>query len=129
MDGLVAEVAHRVVVEAVVLGGLGVVADEVGGLLDLAERLDPVLADLDRHQRGVLHQPVADELRGAAQDREPILPASVAAQAGLGGPGGLHRIVDVGDGPGRERPEQEVCESIGERTSNAPSPSRQAPAM
>ena len=49
VDGRVAEVAHRVVVAVVVLHRLGVVADQVGRLLDLAERLDPVLADLDRH--------------------------------------------------------------------------------
>ena len=40
VDRRVAEVAHRVVVEGVVLRRLRVVADEVGGLLDLAERLD-----------------------------------------------------------------------------------------
>ena len=51
MDGRVPEVAHRVVVAVVVLHRLRVVAEEVGGLLDLAERLDPVLADLDRHDR------------------------------------------------------------------------------
>ena len=49
VDGRVAEVVHRVVVAVVVLHRLGVVAEEVGRLLDLAERLDPVLADLDRH--------------------------------------------------------------------------------
>ena len=51
VDGGVAEVAHRVVVAAVVLRRLRVVADEVGRLLDLAERLEAVLADLDRHER------------------------------------------------------------------------------
>ena len=95
VDGGVAEVAHRVVVELVVLGGLGVVADEVGGLLDLAERLDPVLADLDGHERRVLHQPVADEVGGPLQDRETAFPAE-GGPLGLGGAGGLHGVVDVG---------------------------------
>ena len=66
MDRRVAQVVHRMVVERVVLGRLRVVADEVGGLLDLAERLEPGLAHLDRHQPGVLHLALADQLGGAA---------------------------------------------------------------
>ena len=43
-------------------------ADQVGRLLDVAERLQPVLADLDGHQRGEFHLPLADEVRRATQD-------------------------------------------------------------
>ena len=68
VDGGVTQVVHGVVVRAVVLPDLGVVADEVGRLLDLAERLEPVLADLDGHQAGVLHLALADQLGRRAQD-------------------------------------------------------------
>ena len=51
--GRVAQVAHGLLVEAVVDGRLGVVAQQVGALLDLAQRLDAVLADLDGHQGAV----------------------------------------------------------------------------
>ena len=74
VDRAVAEVAHRVVVAAVVLHRLGVVADEVRRFLDLAERLDAVLADLESHHRGLVHEPVADQLGGASQDREALRP-------------------------------------------------------
>ncbi len=45
------EVVHRVVVAVVALHDVGVVAQQVGRLLDLAERLEAALADLDRHVR------------------------------------------------------------------------------
>ena len=107
MDRGVPEVAHRVVVARVVLHGLRVIADEVRRLLDLAERLDPVLADLEGHDRGVVHQPVADELGGAAQDRQPLLPGRRGPRR-LGGSCSGDRRVDVGRGGGRERPEEDV---------------------
>ena len=69
------EVVHRVVVERVVLGRLRVVADEVGPLLDLAQGLEPRLADLDGHQARVLHLALGDQLRRALQDLQPLLPS------------------------------------------------------
>ena len=74
----VAEVVHRVVVAVVVLDRLGVVADQVGRLLDLAERLEPVLADLERHVGAVAHLALGDELGGAAQDRQAVAPRRAA---------------------------------------------------
>ena len=74
-DGGVAERVERPIEVRLALGRVRVVADEVGALLDLAERLDAVLADLDGHQAGVLHLALADQLRGAAQEREALGPA------------------------------------------------------
>src|SRR4029079_19317145 len=82
VDGGVPEIAHRVFVAVVVLHRLGVVADQVRRLLDLTERLDPVLADLVALCGGVLEETVADQLRGAPQDRQP-LPPGRRAPAGL----------------------------------------------
>ena len=93
VHGCVAQVVHGVVVGAVVLPGLGVVADQVGRLLDLAQRLDPVLADLDGHQAAVLHLALADQLGRAAQDRQALLP-------GRGRPARLCRA-SGGDGVAR----------------------------
>ena len=49
-------------------------ADQVGGLLDVAERLEAVLADLDREQRAELHLALGDEVRRPPQQRDPLLP-------------------------------------------------------
>ena len=128
VDRGVAEVVHRVVVERVVLGRLRVVADEVGGLLDLAQRLEPGLADLDRHQPGVLHLALADQLGGA-------LAGSPAAAPSRAGTTPAARVARPRSRPGR-RPRVPLANvptrmsvSIGERTSNVPSPSRSAPSM
>ncbi len=108
VDRRVAEVPHRVVVAVVVLHRLRVVAQQVGRFLDLAERLDAVLADLDRHVRRVVHQVVADVLGRAADDRQPLAPRD-------GGPGGLRRArrgdrrIEVRRRARRERPEQELA--------------------
>ena len=68
-------------IPVVVLHGLGVIADQVGRLLDLAERLDPVLADLVALRRRVLELPVADELGRPTEDLDPLR-HGVAAHAG-----------------------------------------------
>ncbi len=107
VDRGVAEVAHRVVVAVVVLHRLRVVAQEVGGLLDLAERLDPVLADLDRHVGGVRHQVVADVLGRATDDGDALAPGHRGPRR-LGGTRCGDRLVDVRRGGGRERPEEQV---------------------
>ena len=107
VDRRVAEVVHRVVVEVVVLGRLGVVADQVGGLLDLAERLEPVLADLERHVRAVAHLALGDELRGAAQDLQALLPGRVPPR-GRGAARGLDRLLHVAAVALREGPDEQV---------------------
>ncbi len=68
---------------------VAVVAQQVGGLLDVAEGLEPVLADLERHERGVVELPLADEVGGAAQDGEPI--RARACRASRGRPRGPRR--------------------------------------
>ena len=125
--GRVAQVAHGPLVEVVVDGRLGVVAQQVGALLDLAQRLDAVLAHLDGHQGAVLHEPLADELGGAAQDLDAALPAE--------GPPGRLRGSGGGDGVAHVLPRARArsgprgcpCRS-GERSSNSPSPARSRPA-
>ena len=124
---VVAEVVHRVVVAVVVLHRLRVVADQVGRLLDLAERLDAVLADLDRHRGRVVHQAVADQLRGATQDRRGAPPGG-RGPGRLRGAGGRDGVVDVGGRALRERAEEEVA--IDRRAGvEVPSASRHAPSM
>ena len=94
--------------EAVVgLHLVGVVAQQVGGLLHVAQRLEPVLADLEGHERGVLELPLADEVGGAADDLESLPPAEVAP-AGEGRAGGGHRVADVLAGADREAADDQV---------------------
>ena len=76
MDTLVAEVAHRIVEAVVPLDHVARPADEVGRLLDVAERLEPVLADLDREHRGELHLAFADDVGDATQQRHALLPGA-----------------------------------------------------
>ena len=78
-DRGVAEVVHRVDVPVVAFVDVRVVADEVGGLLHLAQGLEPALADLDGHQGCVLHLALGDEVRGPAEDREAL--AAMAPRA------------------------------------------------
>ena len=108
VDGRVAEVAHRVVVAVVVLHRLRVVAQEVGRFLDLAERLDAVLPDLDRHVGGVRHQVVADVLRRATDDREPLAPGD-CGPGRLGGARCGDCGIDVRGRPGRKCAHEKVA--------------------
>ena len=102
MDGLVAEVAHDVVEPVVALHHVARPADEIGRLLDVAERLEPVLADLHREQRAELHLALADHVGDPAQDRDAFLPRP-ATPASEGFPGRSDRVLDVRPGALRER--------------------------
>ena len=125
--GGVAEVAHGLLVEVVVDGRLGVVAQQVGALLDLAQRLHAVLADLDGHQGAVRHEALADEVRGAAHDLDARLPAE-CPPGRLRGPGGGDGVAHVLRAC-RTRSGPRGCRvSMGERSSNSPSPARSRPA-
>ena len=53
---------------------LAVVADEIGGLLHVTERLEPVLADLQAHQRGELVRPLADQVGRRPEHGDPFRP-------------------------------------------------------
>ena len=119
MDGRVPEVVHRVVVAAVVLECLRVVPDEVRGLLDLAERLQPVLADLEGHVRAVAHLPLGDELGGFAHDRQAVLPRRMTPR-GRGGAGGGNRPLRIGAIALGERPD-DACHG---RSASGPRRSR-----
>jgi hypothetical protein len=78
----------------VVLQLLAVVADQVGRLLDVAEGLQPVLADLHGHEGGQLVRALADEVGGPAQQGHPLRPGRgrPGREGGLGGGDG---VVDV----------------------------------
>ncbi len=101
VDGRIAEVAHGVVEAVVGLDLVAVVADQVGRLLDVAERLEPVLADLDRHQGRELHLALADQVRHAAHDRDALEPRRPGPARG-GGAGGGDGVADVRAGAFRE---------------------------
>src|SRR5487761_2288205 len=107
MDRRVTQVVHRVVVAGIALEHVRVVAQEVGRLLDLAERLETVLAHLERHPRRVLHLSLGDEVGGAAQHGEPIAPRR-RSPCRLGRPGCRDRIADVVGGAFRERAHEDA---------------------
>jgi hypothetical protein len=96
-----------VVVPVVVFHRLGVVADEVGRFLYLAERLDPVLADLVAHVCRVVEQAVADQLGSAAQDLQALAPRR-RGPGRLCPAGGRDGLVDIGGRATRERPQEDV---------------------
>ena len=72
VHGWVAEVAHGVIEAVVLLDHVARPADQVGRLLDVAECLEAVLANLDGKQRGEHHLPLADDVGHAAQDRDAL---------------------------------------------------------
>ena len=80
---------------------------QVGALLDLAERLDAVLADLDGHQARVLHLALADQLGGAAQERQALGPAE-RSPGRLRGARRGDRIADVLARGRREAADEDV---------------------
>ena len=77
--------AHRV----------GVVADQVGGLLDLADRFEPALAVLPGQRSTVDDRPFGDQVGGAVEERRSAAAHGVAAQPRLGGPCRSDGVVDV----------------------------------
>ncbi len=94
VDRRVAEVVHRVVVAVVALHHVGVVAQQVGRLLHLAQGLEPALADLEGHVRAVDHLALADQLGCPAHDRQALAPGGGRPRR-LGGPGGGDRVAHV----------------------------------
>jgi hypothetical protein len=73
---------------------LAVVADEVGGLGDVAHRLEPVLAHLEADERGKVEAALLDQLGRAAQERRPLRPVPLAPR-GKATPGRSHGVVHV----------------------------------
>ena len=98
---------HRLL-EPVVLGELvGVVADQVGGLLDVAERLEPALADLEREQRGDAVASLGDQVRAGLEEAHPLRPRGRGPQWREG----LRRGHGIGHVPlrrGHEATDQDV---------------------
>ena len=107
MDSRIAEVVHRMVVAVVVLEGLRVVTEQIGCLLDLAERLEARLAHLDRHQAAVDHLALADQLGRLADDRQAIAPRR-CRPGGLRLASGFDRVADILAGAPREVTEDEI---------------------
>ena len=67
--------------------------DQVDGLLDLSDRLDPRLAGLERDRCGQLDPAVANLLRGLAKERA-ALPVRQGTPAWLRLPGARERLAD-----------------------------------
>src|SRR6266498_5276821 len=88
------ELPHLVGEAVVALHLVAVVADQVGRLLHVAERLEAVLADLHGHQGGQLVGAVADQVRRAAQQGDAVPPRR-ARPGREGGPGRRDGVVDV----------------------------------
>ena len=94
--------------EAVVVDELvGVVADQVGGLLDVAERLEPVLAHLDRQEGRDHVAPLGDQVGAGLEEADAVPPRRVGPGRGerLGDADGLG---DVGGGSLDEPADQDV---------------------
>src|SRR6266542_3893005 len=53
-------------------------ADQVRRLLDVAQRLQPVLANLHGQKRAELHLAIADRVGGTAQEGHPLVPGPPA---------------------------------------------------
>ncbi len=102
------EAAHGHGEPVVRLHLVAVVADEVGRLLDVAERLEPVLADLHRHQRRELAAVLGDLVGGPLEDRDPLLPRRRRPR-GRGFARRAHRVVHVVVGRVREPADEQVA--------------------
>src|SRR5262249_32579834 len=101
------EPAHRRVEALVLLHLVAVPADHLGRLLDVAERLETVLADLVRHERGQVEQPLLHHVGDVPEDPHPLPPADPIPfeRERLRR---LHGVLDVlggrlGEAPDRER--------------------------
>ena len=57
---------------------LAVVAHEIGGLGDVAHRLEPVLAHLEADERGEVEAALLDELGRVAEQAGPLGPVPLA---------------------------------------------------
>ncbi len=68
------EALHRPGEPLVLAHRVGVVADQVGRLLDVAERFEAGLADLPRHAGGELGAALRDQIGGTVEERHPLGP-------------------------------------------------------
>ena len=73
---------------------VAVPADQLGGLLHVAERLEPALADLVGHQRAEVVDAVLHDVGDVAQDADALLPPH-AVPLELERLSGRHGVVDV----------------------------------
>ena len=73
---------------------VGVIRVEIGGLLDLAQRLDPVLPHLEDEPGGELEPALAHDGGGAVEQRGALLPGGRAPRR-EGGLGGGDRVAHV----------------------------------
>ena len=102
-----AEAAHRDAEAVVLLHLVAVPADQLGGLLDVAERLEPALADLVGHQRREVEDPLLHDVGDVAQDPHALLPAHPVPLE-LERLRGRDGVVDVLGGGLRELPISDV---------------------
>ena len=99
--------AHGQLEPVVVDQLVAVVADQVGGLLDVAERLEPVLAHLDRQEGRDHVAPLGDQVGAGLEEADAVPPRRVGPGRGerLGDADGLG---DVGGGSLHEPADQDV---------------------
>ena len=110
------EPAHRLLEPAVLAHLVAVVADEVGGLLDVAERLEAVLPDLHRHRRRQLRSAVPRSGRRPRSSTATRSAHGVARHAGAYAFAAADRVADVRRGS-RSRPRRaRTSWSAGDRT-------------
>ena len=110
--------AHRLL-EPVVVGDLvAVVADQVGRLLDVAERLEPVLAHLDGEQGGDDVAPLGDQVGSGLEEADAVPPRRVGPGRGEG-LGDADRLGHVGRGRPRRTGRSRTSVSTGERSTTS----------
>ena len=86
---------------------VAVPADQLGGLLHVAERLEPALADLEGHEGGQVEHPLLHDVGHPAQDAHALLPPH-PIPGELERPRGRNRVVHVGARRLREPADDDV---------------------
>ena len=95
-----------------------VVADQVGGFLDLAERLEAGLADLAAPCSAASSlRRSRDQVGGAVEDRRPAPATASPPSSGAAARAAADGVVDVGRGRDGELADDEIDVSIGETVS------------
>ena len=101
------ERAHRLHEAIRLLHAVAVVAQQVGRLFDVTQRLETVLADLEGHECRVIELALADQVSRAPNQLQASPPAEVSP-GGESGAGGGHRVAHVLSRANREARDDDV---------------------